>query len=311
MRITLRPKGALDGTADVVLSIGSDRSATVRGPSGASLSVSSSIQEIRPIRAEFARFAYRKNRSGSYQFTASRIFASLAEAGRFILVHGSTCPMAGTLIFDWSDLASDAKVVLLGCVLRQIGESKQTGLHVSTSYSVQFSQAKEVMLVFLQDEIDAFYYGGARARKINCGGPAIGEDWEADTHYDGSSSTYSTESSFSGNGDVPEAVYRTCRGNNPAYSIPLPPGVYNVKIHFGESVASIATGARVFHIQIAGETRIPNYDIKADVGALVAVVKTFEDIVHPGGDLVIRMLNVKSAAIINGIETIPTAGAEE
>jgi len=160
MKITLRPQGAVDDSTDVVLSDGADRAdETARGPSGASISVSIQPQANRAIRARYEAYLYRKGRAGSYSFTASRRFADLATAGIFLLTHGMWCPASGTLIFEWSDDAEQLKVVLCGCVFRQIGDMQQVGLTIKTNYAVSFSYAKEVLLADLQTTINQFYAG--------------------------------------------------------------------------------------------------------------------------------------------------------
>lgn len=159
MKITLRPRGAVDDSTDVVLADGADRAEdNARGPATASNSVSILVQSIPAIGAANSKHESRGNRSGRYAFRASRRFSSLDSAGMFMLLHGMECPAEGTLIFEFDPAADQPRILLFGCALEQIGEMEQIGVTVKTRYSALYGDAAEVLPAYISQEI-ADYYG--------------------------------------------------------------------------------------------------------------------------------------------------------
>ena len=69
-----------------------------------------------------------------------------------------------------------------------------------------------------------------------------------------------------------------------SYEIPLPPGDYQVRLHFAELFYTSA-GARIFDVDIeGGQGQLSNYDIFIRAGgANIAVVETFMITVNDGG----------------------------
>jgi hypothetical protein len=65
------------------------------------------------------------------------------------------------------------------------------------------------------------------------------------------------------------------------YSIPITNGTYRVNLHFAEIFWGAPDGeegnpdARVFDVDIEGESYLNNYDIFEEVGAVTAVIKSF------------------------------------
>lgn len=243
MKITLRPKGATDANSDVVLADGADRADdNVRGPARAEISVSIAVQPSAGIRAAATKFFSRANRSGSYSFTASRRFAALSDAGRFVLLHGTDCPAEGTLIFDFGDTEADPPgqlVLLLGACIRQIGPMQQTGVTIRTNYAVNYSLAVAADEDDVQDVVDAFYEQPSTlfSLRINCGCDDQVGDWLPDTYNYGGATNYGDpDQEITGLGDAPMRVYNSfvsnAYPNSIEYSIPLSPGKYDVTLHF-------------------------------------------------------------------------------
>jgi hypothetical protein len=294
MKVTFRPYGAVDESTDWVLADGSDRADdNARGPVSGSVSVSLSLQEFKAIRAAATQFISRDNRAGSWTFRASRRFASIPDASRFMLTHGMDMPSAGTLICEW-DL--NYSVILTGAVVRQVGELSQIGVHVNTAYSVSYSGASVLPITTI---------------RINCGGPTTGL-WIADTGlYTGSGGTSSTTSAILNHtaSGVPEAVMQTLRwGTNLVYTFAVPDGRYDVTCYFAET-AYTAIGARVFHVEINGRRAPSNLDILARTDSRQFYTLrwvTSGELVEGGGGIALEFINVTGGAMCCGIQIAPS-----
>ena len=86
--------------------------------------------------------------------------------------------------------------------------------------------------------------------RINAGGNAfvdsLGQSWEADTHFVGTSAVFSTAQPISGTTDDP--LYQSERyGQNFGYQIPVANGTYEVDLHFAE-IFWTSAGQRVFDV---------------------------------------------------------------
>ena len=293
MKITMRPKGATDDSLDVVLADGADRADdNVRGPARADISVSIAVQPHNGIRADSARFYSRANRSGSYGFTASRRFASLEDAGRFILLHGTECPAEGTLIFDFGDTEATPAgnmVLLHGACIRQIGPMQQTGVHIATGYQTNYSLAAEVAADDVDDAIVA-YDSDLTVYKINTGADVAVGDWLADVGYTGGEVRHLPDAEITNYGNVPIDVYRRYRvcsyPDSIVYTVTRIPGVYDVFLHL---CAHYDANNYTVDIKFGGSNVASGYDIKAMAGgALKAKVFSWTH-TFTGTPLVITM----------------------
>jgi hypothetical protein len=111
-----------------------------------------------------------------------------------------------------------------------------------------------------------------------------------------------------------QAFYRTSRQGAFRYDIPLRPGVYELRLHFAETVygpESTGTGgegSRIFDVKANGKPLLTRFDLVADAGASrTADVKVFPDI-QPAAD---GKLHLEFAgedgvpAAISAIEILP------
>ena len=145
----------------------------------------------------------------------------------------------------------------------------------------------------------------ANLLRINSGGPSYtfgSEDWIADQYFTGGL-TFSTISPISGTTN--EVLYQTERYEDAvplSYEIPLPPGDYQVRLHFAEIYHTTA-GARIFDVNLENsQGLLSNYDIFVQAGGSnVAVVETFMITVNDGG-LSIAFSSQVEFAKISGIE---------
>jgi hypothetical protein len=322
MKITLRPEGATDSSTDVVLSDGADTALdNVRGPAMGSNSVSISSQQINAIRGLTALFINRENRAGSYSFRTSRRFASLADAGRWMLTHGMTCPAAGTLMFDFGDTAQPTHgklAVFFGCVLQRIGEFEQIGVTIRTSYACVYQLAAEVLAEDLSTEIVSHRRNVTPTEPtaepetilINCGGWAE-TGWEADRGFSGTTATDSTSAEITGALSVPQGVYQSRRtGTAFEYNIPLTAGQYSIRLHFCEIVATEAA-VNLLTVAVNGVALLEDFDVFTAAGD--------KDIAHIAGlenitivdNLQLEFSTSDGVAQISGIEIFPYIAPEE
>jgi hypothetical protein len=79
-------------------------------------------------------------------------------------------------------------------------------------------------------------------------------------------------------------LYLTARTGVFSYKIPLPPGTYELRLHFAETTysptSSLGGGenSRVFDVQLNGRPLLKQFDIVSDAGANTADVRVFRDI---------------------------------
>jgi hypothetical protein len=109
------------------------------------------------------------------------------------------------------------------------------------------------------------------SKYINAGGgevtDSVGNVWEADEYFNGGN-TYSTTEDIAGTAD--DVLYKTERWiggtEDLIYTIPVPLGVYDVKLHFAEIYFDEAPGERVFDVFVQGMEILPDLDIFSVVG---------------------------------------------
>jgi hypothetical protein len=138
-----------------------------------------------------------------------------------------------------------------------------------------------------------------------------GRVWLSDRYYSGGSAVvrrfrriYRTRS---------QELYRTARAGDFQYDIPLKPGVYELRLHFVESVSEetdLDSGGEQtsrFHIFFNGKMLIRAFDIVADAfGPNIADERVFTDI-SPGADgqVHLRFASFMNKAHLTAIEILP------
>ena len=132
--------------------------------------------------------------------------------------------------------------------------------------------------------------------KINCGGGKVSYGsviFEADKYFTGDGKSYTNNVITSIKNTDRDALFRSERSTIKGkigfgYAIPLPDGVYNIKLYFAEIFwgamggSSGGTGKRIFSVALEGQWLLSNYDINADVGSMAAVTKTYTVAVTDG-----------------------------
>ena len=138
----------------------------------------------------------------------------------------------------------------------------------------------------------------------------LGNTWAGDMFFQGGSALDSTDRPIQGTRDT--QLYRTRREGAFRYDIPLKPGVYEMRLHFAETVygddnpAGGGETSRVFTVRINGKEIMTNFDVVADGGASTADIKVFKDI-SPAADgkLHLQFEPISNQPILNGIEISP------
>ena len=107
-------------------------------------------------------------------------------------------------------------------------------------------------------------------------------------------------------------LYLTGRTGVFSYRIPLPPGVYELRLHFAETTygpsSTLGGGenSRVFDVRLNGQPLLTQFDIVSDAGAETADVRVFPDVrAGKDGFLQLDFTGVLGSAIVNAIEIVP------
>ena len=135
----------------------------------------------------------------------------------------------------------------------------------------------------------------------------FGNTWSGDMCFQGGSAIDASHHPIHGTRDP--RLYRTRREGQFRYDIPLKPGVYELRLHFAETVygddnaAGGGETSRVFTVLINGKEMLRYFDVVADAGASTADIKVFKD-VSPAADgkLHLQFEPVSNQPILSGIE---------
>jgi beta-galactosidase len=149
---------------------------------------------------------------------------------------------------------------------------------------------------------------------INCGAVSNytdtqGRVWQADRQYkEGEWGAVAGEAVARSDIDIKntedDAIYLHERYSMEAYRIPLPKGVYTVRLHFAECYDGIwQDGQRVFTVLIEGKEVLKSFDVFKEAADYNPVVKEFKVKVKDG-ELTIGFKADVQNPLINGIEII-------
>jgi len=139
----------------------------------------------------------------------------------------------------------------------------------------------------------------------------FGRTWQADRFFDGGSMVHSANLVILGTRDP--HLYQNRREGAFSYDIPLKAGVYELRLHFaetlygdGNAVGGGGETSRLFNFFINGKKILGNFDLIADAGATTADIRVFKD-VSPASDgkLHLKFEAVTNPAILNAIEITP------
>jgi len=135
----------------------------------------------------------------------------------------------------------------------------------------------------------------------------IGQQWSRDAYFEGGTAIALPPLPAAGG----SPVYRAARRGRFAYDIPLPPGVYELRLHFVETdFGNVTQGgetSRLFDVELNGRRVLRDLDVIADAGgSRVPDVKVVTD-VSPAADgrVHLRFSHARYDAILSGIELLP------
>jgi hypothetical protein len=138
----------------------------------------------------------------------------------------------------------------------------------------------------------------------------LGRIWLSDRYFQGG---YVFES-----GDHPilgtrePRIYQNRREGTFGYDVPLPPGVYELRLHFAETLfgennaAGGGEASRVFNVSINGREALHEFDVLSEAGPSTADVRAFKDI-SPAADgkLHLKFDALSNAPLLSAIEIAP------
>ncbi len=144
---------------------------------------------------------------------------------------------------------------------------------------------------------------------------ADGNRWDADVLGQGGT-PYTSENAVEGTAN-PVLLQAGCVGATIRYAIPLPPGLYAVRLHWAETLCR-QLGDRVFHVDINGRRVLRDFDVlQAAQGADRAWDETFRyQVPDAEGRVVVELvgsshpLSTTTEAFISAIEVLPESGAQ-
>jgi murein DD-endopeptidase MepM/ murein hydrolase activator NlpD len=151
--------------------------------------------------------------------------------------------------------------------------------------------------------------GGGITLRIEAGGSndysdSSGLVWQADTGSIGGNVVDRGNISIANTNDP--RLYQTERWGLSAYNLSVVNGIYTVRLHFAETVASIdQPGERVFGLSVEG-TSLGNVDIVAQAGGQYKALVKAVNVAVTDGQLDIGFTKITQNPAINAIEIIPT-----
>jgi hypothetical protein len=134
--------------------------------------------------------------------------------------------------------------------------------------------------------------------------------WSKDSFFQGGTAVHDNSHFIRGTRD--QSLYNRRREGNFFYGIPLTPGVYELRLHFAETVygpdnpGGGGESSRVFSVAINGRQALPWFDVIADTEASTADIRVFKD-VSPAADgrLHLQFTPISNMPILSGIEIAP------
>ena len=139
----------------------------------------------------------------------------------------------------------------------------------------------------------------------------LGRAWEPDRYFTGGWVSSAPGHIVDGTRD--STMYQNFREGDFQYDIPIKPGVYELHLHFAETVygehnpGGGGEASRLFNVYANDQRLLENFDVVSDAhGASVADERVFKDI-SPAADgkLHLRFLHRVRDAFVNAIEVVP------
>jgi hypothetical protein len=138
----------------------------------------------------------------------------------------------------------------------------------------------------------------------------FGRVWQADHNFQDGSMVETTGHTVIGARD--QRLFSSRREGTFTYDIPLPPGVYELRLYFAENLYgenNMAGGgetSRIFHVYANSTPLLQDFDVVREVGASTADIRTFKDL-SPAADgkLHLKFEPGNNPAMVSAIEVTP------
>jgi hypothetical protein len=138
----------------------------------------------------------------------------------------------------------------------------------------------------------------------------FGRVWQSDAYFQGGAAFESAGHAIAAARD--QRLFRSRREGAFTYDIPLPPGVYELRLYFAETLYgdnNMAGGgetSRIFSVAANGAEILHEFDVIGETAASTADVRAFKDIAPAAdGKLHLRFAPVTNPAIVSAIEITP------
>lgn len=142
----------------------------------------------------------------------------------------------------------------------------------------------------------------------------MGRVWQSDRYFQGGTVYESHDHPIFGTREP--RIYQSRREGPFTYDIPLPAGVYELRLHFAETlfgennVAGGGESSRVFNVWINGKEALHEFDVLSEAGPSTADVRAFKDVCPAAdGKVHLKFEPFTSPPLLSAIEIAPgTAG---
>ena len=138
----------------------------------------------------------------------------------------------------------------------------------------------------------------------------MGQVWQSDRYFQGGGVFESHDHPIFGTREP--RIYQSRREGAFSYDIPLPPGVYELRLHFAETlygennVAGGGESSRVFNVWMNGKEALHEFDVVSEAGPSTAHIRAFKDVSpDTDGKLHLRFEPFTNPALLCAIEISP------
>ena len=138
----------------------------------------------------------------------------------------------------------------------------------------------------------------------------FGNTWSSDSYFTGGITANAVNHPIRGAADP--RLYTTRREGAFRYDIPLKSGVYELRLHFAETMygennaAGGGESSRVFNVHLNGKEILSYLDVVGDAGSNTADIKVFKDVTPAAdGKLHLMFEPISNQPILSGIEITP------
>jgi len=138
----------------------------------------------------------------------------------------------------------------------------------------------------------------------------MGRVWQSDRYFQGGGVFETHDHPIFGTREP--RIYQSRREGSFAYDIPLPAGVYELRLHFAETlygennVAGGGESSRVFNVWMNGKEALHEFDVVSEAGPSTAHIRAFKDVTPTGdGKLHLKFEQFTNPALLSAIEISP------